>query len=90
MSKPIIWTVNIDMDFGGQHWSIALTSSETSILTLLRTMYDTFEEKLKEVAKVPSPQRPSGLIDEALSLLRCLVFNKLEVIEGKYIKLTRN
>lgn len=87
--KETLWHISIDTKFGGNDWRFSLTTSEQSMLTMLRAAYGTFEAQLKELAKVPSGQRPSGLIDEALALLRCLVFNRLEPINGKYINLGR-
>jgi hypothetical protein len=94
MSKTSLWTLNIDIDLKGIQWAIQLTASETSILGMVRTMYGTIEGKIKEIARTPSGHSPSmwpvELIDEVLSLLRCLVFNRLEPIAGQYVKLDRN
>lgn len=57
---------------------------------MLRAAYDNFEAQLKQMAKAPDKQRPAGLIDEALALLRCMVFAKLEPINGAFISLTRS
>lgn len=86
--KEKLWTLHIDITLSGNQWGISLTASENGILTMLRTMYAAFEAQMAVMAKTPSSHRPSGLIEEALALLRCLVFCKLEAINGKYINLT--
>lgn len=89
-TKETLWLLNIDTNLNGNEWSISLTANEQSILIMLRAAYGAFEAQLKEIAKTPGNQRPAGLIEEALALLRCLVFNRLETINGKHINLSRN
>lgn len=86
-AKANLWRLQINTKLVGNEWDISMTASEHSILMILRAAYGTFEAQLKEIAKAPGDQRPAGLIDEALALLRCLVFGRLEPIQGKHIHL---
>jgi hypothetical protein len=83
--KEILWQLHIETKLGGNDWSISLVASEQSILTALRSMYSAFEGMLLQTLKAPAGERPAGLLDDALLLNRCLVFNKLQEIHGKQI-----
>lgn len=85
--KEILWQLQIDTKLGGNEWSISLLASEQSILTALRAMYGAFEGMLFQVLKAPGHERPVGLLEDAMLLNRCLVFNKLLEIHGKQIVL---
>lgn len=87
--KTQLWNININTNLAGNDWSISMTASEQSILVMLRAAYNTFEGQLKTLADARPGSRPAGLIDEALKLLRCLVFNKLEPVDGKHINISR-
>lgn len=89
-TKQELWNLHVNTKLGDNQWSISLTASEQSILIMLRSAYGAFEAQLREIAKAPGDQRPAGLIDESLALLRCLVFGRLEPINGKHINLSRN
>lgn len=84
-----MWNLAVNLKLKGIDWNISLTASDQSILTMLRAAYGTFEDHLRELAQIPGSERPAGLVEEALALLRCLVFNRLEPINGKFIKLDR-
>jgi hypothetical protein len=86
-SKEILWQLHLETKLGGNDWSISLVASEQSILTALRSMYSAFEEMLLQTLKAPGHERPAGLLDDAMLLNRCLVFNKLQEIHGRQIVL---
>lgn len=88
-NKTDVWNVVIAMKVQGQEWNISLTASEQSVLSMLRNGYGFFEAQLKVMAHSSSGQRPAGLIDDALILLRCLVWNRLEDHNGKFVRLQR-
>lgn len=82
------WNIVIDMNSAGQSWDIALTASEESIITMLKSFYGVFESQLKDIAsRPPGTKQPAGLIDDALVLLRCLVFNRLEAHAGRFLSI---
>jgi hypothetical protein len=88
--QTILWQLFIDTKLDGNEWSISLTASEQSILTMLRAAYGTLEAQLRDMANTRPGSLPVGLLNESLALLRCLVFDKLEPISGKHINLARN
>jgi len=83
------WKIKIDINLKGNEWAISLTASEQSVLTMLRAGYSVFESQLKQIADEKASQRPMGLIDDALVLLRCLVFNRLQEHNGKFVIIQR-
>lgn len=83
------WNVKIDMKYGGQPWSLDLTSGEAGLLTMMRTSYPLVEQQLREAADAPKGTLPSGLVDDVLALLRCLVFNRLEAYRGENVRIAK-
>lgn len=83
------WSVVIRMGGAGNSLNFSLVASEEAILTMLRSFYQTFEGKLKEMAETPPGKRQAGLVDDALVLLRCLVLNRLEVHNGQIVNIKR-
>ena len=57
---------------------------------MLRAAYSTVEAQFRQIAKMGSNgPHAAKLLDEALALLRCLIFNRLEPISGQYINLSK-
>ncbi len=81
------WNLVVEMNFGGQEWHLNLTASEQSLLTLLRSSYSLFEAQIKALADARPGARPAGIVDDALTLLRCLVFNQLQPYSGQHLKI---
>jgi hypothetical protein len=70
--------------------NLQMTAGEESILVMLRAGYGNFEKMIKaSVEKGTRSSLPSGLVDDALVLLRCMVFNKLQAHTGKFVHITR-
>jgi len=83
------WQVAIDVKLSGESWQFNLTSTEQQVLGMLRIGWGAFEKKLRELAEARPGERPYGLVDEAIVLLRCLVFGRLEEHYGKFINIRR-
>lgn len=83
------WNIKIKTKLGNDDWSLDLTASEQSLLMTLRAFYPTIEAKVREVIRAGTSGVPAGLLDESLALVRCLVMNKLEPLNGKHIKIGR-
>lgn len=81
------WNIKIHVKLGKEDLSFDLTASEQSLLMTLRTFYTTIEAKVREVIKAGTSGAPTGLLDEILTLVRCLVLNRLEPLNGKHIKI---
>ena len=81
-----LWKIVIGMNIQSNALNIALTTSEVSALTSLRAGYPIFEAQIKEVVHIGG-DLPTTLIDDALVLLRCLVFNRLEVHSGQFVNI---
>jgi hypothetical protein len=84
------WNLKINAKLKGQQWNIDMTASEESLLTMMRGMYWQFEAILKALAQENSTATlPSGLLDDVLSLLRCLIFNRFEAYRGEHVQIAR-
>lgn len=83
------WNINIQTKLGKEDWSLNLTLSEQGLLTMLRNFYPAIEEKVREIIKAGTAGTPAGLLDEALVLVRCLVLNRLEPLNGKHIQIIK-
>lgn len=83
------WNLKINLLLGGQNFSFDLTSGEHSLLTMLRGLYPQIEARFRDMAQSPPGELPAGLLDDALALLRCLVFNQLEAYRGEHVKIAR-
>jgi hypothetical protein len=68
------WEEDLDLD---------ITAKESGLLNLMRTMYDSYEERLRHVFKMQSGSMPDGLVEDLLHLNRCLVFNQLKEHNGR-------
>lgn len=86
------WNLKLNINFGGQDVSLDLTSGEKSLLTILRGLYPQLEEALRNTLFSGSANnntlKPS-IVDDALALLRCLVFNRLEAYKGDHLQIAR-
>jgi hypothetical protein len=83
------WSLKIETKIDGENWSISLTASEDGLLTMIRMMYGQFEERLLKAVNAPSGSRPMGMLEDFLVLNRCLVFNKFQEHNGKFVKILK-
>jgi hypothetical protein len=83
------WNLKINLKLEGQDVSLDLTSGEQSLLTMLRGFYPQFEAQIKGMAQKRPGELPTGLLDDVLTLLRCLVFNKLEAYRGEHLRIAK-
>ena len=83
------WNIKIQVKLGKEDLSFDLTASEERLLTMLRSFYLSIETKVREIIKAGAFDAPAGLLDEVLLLVRCLVFNRLEPLNGKHIKIIK-
>ena len=84
-----MWNIVINLNLRGNLWNVTLTASEASVLTMLRAAYTSFESQIKDLAEIGPGKRPAGLLDDALVLLRCLVFNRLEIHNGQHVNIRK-
>ena len=89
MMPEKLWKIVADIELGGQSFNFNLTAGEAGLLEMLRSFYPTFEKQIKAVAEMGAGKRPAGLLDDALCVLRCLVFNRLEPHGGKFVQLSQ-
>ena len=82
-----LWKIVIDMNIQSVALNIALTTSEFSALTTLRAGYSIFEAQIKEIGLTSKVKPQLELVDDVLILLRCLVFNRLEVHNGQFVNI---
>ena len=83
------WNLHVETKIDDENWSISLTASEDGLLAMIRMMYGQFEERLIKAANALAGSRPPGMLEDFLVLNRCLVFNKLQVHSGKFVKIQR-
>ncbi len=81
--------IQINTKFAGEDWSLDLSSSESSLLQMVRTFYPAIESKVRDIINGGTSKAPAGLLDESFVLLRCLVMNRLEPLNGKHIKIEK-
>jgi hypothetical protein len=86
------WNIKVGLQHGGESWQLNMIASEQSILNMLRMSYTTFEVQVKKMlassASLPS-SAPSGAVDDALVLIRCLIFNKLQEHKGTILQISK-
>lgn len=82
-----LWKIVIEMNIQSNALNIALTTSEVSVLTTLRADYSIFESQIKEIGLTSRVKPQAGLVEDVLILLRCLVFNRLEVHDGQFVNI---
>jgi hypothetical protein len=86
LELPPLKTGRIEME----GWNMSLVSSEQSILTMLRAGYGQFEQFIKGAAeKGTGGSLPAGLLNDALVVFRCLIFNELKEYKGKFVTIAR-
>lgn len=80
--------IQIKTELNGENLHLDFSSSEASLLQMVRASYPMIEAKIRDLIKEGTSKAPAGFLDESLVLLRCLVLDRLEPLNGKHIKIT--
>lgn len=84
------WNLKIDLQLEDLSIKLGLTAEEASLLQMLRGYYPAVESQIKRLAQSKRPaDLPPGLLDDGLTLIRCLVFNRLEAYRGEHVQIAR-
>ena len=84
------WQFNLNIDLGDTKLKLGFAGAEQSVLTSLRTIYSSFEPRIKALCESPSRNRPpSGLFDDLFALLNCLIYDRLQPHHGPFMQIVR-
>lgn len=84
-----MWNLKLDLVYGGDEYHLDFTMSEQGIIAMLKLSYNALEGQLKQLMTAGSGKAPSGAVDDAMVLIRCMTNSRLEEHSGQILKIKK-